>query len=241
MTREEFCARVDGCLDRASRRERQAIRAELAAHMEDHAQALEEAGYAANEAMEQAVEAMGEPEEIGKALNSQLSIFWQVMIWVGTLLIVLVCVLTLESAYTRYWSIYTRNSMARREPYSSKAPGEEYSLCQDLEIRAPIGNDELYVYWVGIDPEKNEASVTMCLYDQAPFGYVSRSALHSVWLENQAGETFEYASGSTNMAVADRRFDSIPVEPTDTHLILRYEQYGEDLTLEVPLPWEVRE
>ena len=51
----------------------EAIRAELAAHMEDHAAALMARGVHEEEAAQQAVAAMGDPEEIGKELDKSHS------------------------------------------------------------------------------------------------------------------------------------------------------------------------
>ena len=70
MTKEEFWKRVDTQLHRPNDRERYALRDELEAHIEDHALELEDAGCCPEEAEARAVEAMGEPEEIGKALNT---------------------------------------------------------------------------------------------------------------------------------------------------------------------------
>lgn len=55
----------------ATGREKQAIQAELSAHMEDHAQALMDAGYDEVHAVSAALKAMGDPEEVGKALNKE--------------------------------------------------------------------------------------------------------------------------------------------------------------------------
>lgn len=53
----------------ATSKEKAAIRAELAAHMEDHAQALMDAGYDEDHARNAALTAMGDPEAVGRALN----------------------------------------------------------------------------------------------------------------------------------------------------------------------------
>lgn len=241
MTKELFWKQVEKHLRRATDKERYAIQTELEGHIEDHALALEEAGYPAGEAVERAVAAMGEPEEIGKALNAQFSVFWRVMIWAASILIVVLLWEVLTSAYTMNWTVYKKNRQARTDPfnmYSAEQAGEKYTLSQGLEIRETIGNDELYVYWVGIDPKANEAMVAMCMYDQDPFGWVSRNALFRVWLENQAGETGLGGGGGSDAAIANRQI-KVPVAPGDTHVTLRYDRFGEKLAIKVPLPWEV--
>ena len=90
MEREEFCRRVIWQMKRATLREQDWVKAELMGHLEDHADALEQAGYDPEEARSRAVAAMGEPEEIGRALNAQLSVFWLLLSRIST-----VCILSL--------------------------------------------------------------------------------------------------------------------------------------------------
>ena len=68
---DRFCAQV--CEQVRFRPDHAAIRAELAAHWEDHAAALAERGIPEEEAARRALEAMGDPEEIGKELDKSHS------------------------------------------------------------------------------------------------------------------------------------------------------------------------
>ena len=70
-TIDDFCAQV--CQQVRFRPDHAAIRAELAAHWEDHAAALMERGIPEEEAARRALEAMGDPEEIGKELDKSHS------------------------------------------------------------------------------------------------------------------------------------------------------------------------
>ena len=70
---DRFCAQV--CEQVRFRPDHAAIRAELAAHWEDHAAALMERGIPEEEAARRALEAMGDPEEIGKELDRSHSPF----------------------------------------------------------------------------------------------------------------------------------------------------------------------
>lgn len=74
-----FCDRVLERLSRATDKEKEAVRRELETHMEDHRDALVEAGMDPAAALNKVEEAMGDPEEVGKALNDQYSTFW---LWV---------------------------------------------------------------------------------------------------------------------------------------------------------------
>lgn len=63
-----YCTAV--CAQVRFRPDRAAIQSELWDHLEDHAAALEETGLSREEARAQAVEAMGDPVEVGKALDA---------------------------------------------------------------------------------------------------------------------------------------------------------------------------
>ena len=70
-TFNDFCAQV--CEHVRFSPDHEAIAAELAAHLEDHAAALMERGVPEEEAARRALEAMGDPEEIGKELDKSHS------------------------------------------------------------------------------------------------------------------------------------------------------------------------
>lgn len=240
MTKQLFWKQVEKHLRRATDKERYAIRAELEGHIEDHALALEEAGYPAGEAVERAVAAMGEPEEIGKALNAQFSIFWRGMIWTASILIVVLVFQIFSAFYALCWQPFQENHRARTDPWKTYYVDryqKEYTQDQDLDIRVQIGDDELFVFWVGIDPGVNEAMVAMCIYDQKAYGQISRN-LDGVWVENQAGERGTGGGGGSSAFASNRRV-IVPVAPGDTHVTLRYDRFGEKLAIKVPLPWEV--
>lgn len=82
LTIEQFCGKV--CAYVRFRPDHAAITAELTAHLEDHASALEEHGVPADEAAAWAVAAMGDPEEVGRALNKSHSpLLGWFQIWFG--------------------------------------------------------------------------------------------------------------------------------------------------------------
>lgn len=81
MTFTEYCAAV--CARVRWRRAHDGITAELTAHLVDHAAALTDAGAPREEAQAHALEAMGDPEEIGRAFDRLYSPLWY---WLETLL-----------------------------------------------------------------------------------------------------------------------------------------------------------
>lgn len=80
MTIERFLEVVLTYMPRATRKEAALICAELTAHLADSVEAWTAAGSAPEIAQAKAVEAMGDPKEIGKALDAQFSPFW---LWLG--------------------------------------------------------------------------------------------------------------------------------------------------------------
>ena len=71
---ETFCAAV--CAKVRWPFARWDITQELTDHLRDHAAALEEKGLSPEEAQSQAVAAMGDPAELGRALNQVHSSLW---------------------------------------------------------------------------------------------------------------------------------------------------------------------
>ena len=83
--------------------DRKQIERELTDHFEDHRDALLALGYSAEEATEQAIEAMGDPKEVGRALN-RVHKFWLGVVWQvsRTLVILLALIVTVELASTHF-------------------------------------------------------------------------------------------------------------------------------------------
>ena len=94
MTRGEYIREVSASLKRLTKREREAIRAELDGHMEDHMESLRELGYEEEEAEERTLAAMGDPAEVGRELNRQYPFRWLV-VKCGAILMALLLVLAM--------------------------------------------------------------------------------------------------------------------------------------------------
>jgi len=79
---ERFFADLRAHIPRATRREWDAIEAELWGHLEDAAEALGRTVPNPAQAQTRALQAMGDPAAIGNALNAQFSPLW---LWLGRL------------------------------------------------------------------------------------------------------------------------------------------------------------
>jgi hypothetical protein len=240
VTCEEFFARVGKCLDRATPAEQENIRSELAAHLEDHAAALEQAGYDPKEARSRAVAAMGEPEEIGRTLNAQLSVFWLVVSRISTVWIALLC-LGLVGSLSVGYRVF-QNVQARFDPGSGfRGPGEGY-VRQKVDVQGAAGSDILRVYWVDLSEGKALAEVHFCIYDENPFGRAANGTENSIRAQAPDGTWNRYGGGGQGSDGAWYwRLSDIPVEPGQTSLALRYDRFGEHMILTIPLEWEAAE
>lgn len=84
---------LDTALDQVRcKPERKAIRAELQGHLEDKEQQLLDAGLDASQAARAAVEAMGDPVEVGKALDKAHPSIWGHLYTAAKVVIVLLCI-----------------------------------------------------------------------------------------------------------------------------------------------------
>ena len=94
-TFREFCDGVLGQMPRATGRERDDIREELLDHLMEHRDMLVEYGDDPLVAEQKAIEAMGDPEEIGRAWNKTLSPLW---LWLGRVCAVVFVLILLFNA-----------------------------------------------------------------------------------------------------------------------------------------------
>ena len=76
-------------LKHATDSERESVRRELEAHLEDHMEVLLDLGCTQEEAQARAEEALGDPVELGKALDSLYSPLW---LWLDRLVRLLLAV-----------------------------------------------------------------------------------------------------------------------------------------------------
>ncbi len=238
MTGEEFCACLRANLPRATDKEWQAIRREVTDHMEDHAALLAEGGFPLEEAQSRAVESMGAPEEMGRALNAQLSTVWLVVSRVSMVCIVLLCWALLTSLPTGRVGDSLEARWAPERSGNGLKPHEGY-VSQPVDVRMEVKSDILRVYRVGVNPDTLKAEVALCVYDQSPLGYVDHGMTDALQAQAPDGTWARFGGGAGGNAGAwYAQMSNIPVEQGQEVLRLRYDRYGENFTLEIPLIWE---
>ena len=240
MNAAEYTEKVLSCLVDLTGREREAVRAELDGHMEDRILAAMEGGADAESAEAQAVAAMGNPEEVGRALQKQYPFGWLVVLRAAgaALAFTVLCVLfTANPLYQLKW-----NLEARFFPRHHLSAKEAQQCSQILDIRADVGSDQLYIYGAGTGGEVNstaaEARIYYAIYDRRPLGYVSQWEMH---FEDENGERLIGSGGSTSSAGGLFGRDDLQVPAGTERVYAVVDRYGEELRLEVPLSWEVTE
>lgn len=149
---DAFCDAVCAAVPRATAREREEIRRELRDHLEDHALDMRERDWSEEEAQKRAVEAMGDPAEIGKAWNDQLSPFW---LWVGRCAKMLTAVLLICALLPTLNTVIAvgRNTWTQISSLDQFRYGYDDALTQwDPDVRVEMGDFELRFYRAGIIP-----------------------------------------------------------------------------------------
>ena len=223
MNREDYLAAVTAELSRLTDAERDAVCGELAAHIEDHAEALRELGYAEEEADARATEQMGDPAQVGRDIAKLYRPFW---LWVerlaGVLIAVMILYLLLGSAmlYHTWSSLYARVC----------TPEDEAAI--RLDERMAVGDDVVRLYGIsGYRPgEACEVRLWISAYDHVPLGIVYQNILG--FLEIGAGEkepegvdvrggTIYGSSGACYIVTR------VPLAPEDTSITLRYARFGQ--------------
>ena len=232
MTRSEYTSRVLAVMRRVTAAEREAIRAELDAHMEDHMEALLDLGYEPELAEQRTMERMGDPEEVGRELDRQYSMVWLV---IERTLKALLCVLALLLV----WNVLTFYTLwdslqVRLEPYEYATEHRLEEIDTKLDIRMEIGSDVLHIYGSGID-EEGRVHVLYYWYDQDLLGYVTGEEIK---LEDCRGEELLCSGGwsrSSRVSSHDMR-STLPYG--DPYVTAVVERYGQRYEARVPLDWE---
>lgn len=256
---EDFFERVLSQMKGATRREKQALRRELEDHVADRAGALVENGCPEEEARGRALEAMGDPERIGRELGKVYSHFWLVASRIMSVVLAVVLVVSLTEVPV---GRIRESLMARRTPEQAGqiGTGKKYiwdeeqkklvwehegkeAIAWDPGLKAEIGNDILSVYQVVLYPACGCVEVYWCNYDKSVLGLPAEDIMPYITVTNQAGEKSRAGSGGTTRqggrsGAGYYNARDLTAAPGDQYVCLTYDRYGRHLRLEIPLRWE---
>lgn len=233
MTGDAFTALVLSALTRATAEEREEVRRELEEHMEDRTEALLETGLDPESAEAQSVAAMGDPLEIGRALNRQYSPGW---LWLGRAAVVLTAALCVQAVFALGLLAHAWSSLEARIYPDIDTRLETVEAAERLDLRMEIGNDVMRVFRVSVGEREGQrvAEVSMCAYDRLPFGIVMDNWWNKVTL-GEAEAQFHSGNGRGNYG-AEYWQTYVLVGPGDRSVPLTYEGFGTIRHMEIPLP-----
>ena len=239
MDQQSYISAVLSCLQSLTDREQESVRAELAGHIEDRMEALIDLGYEAPLAEQRALSAMGDAEEVGRAINRQYPLRWLIVkdVATGFLTLFLMLALVFGGQNSDFWKgLVVRFDPVRMSGWDACG----WTIQTDARLKA--GNDTVKAYQVSVmeSPTGPVATIYLCAYDRIPGGIVSGTLQNGLTIEDQRGNTVEAADTITkarrNYYSAEYFTASIPVEAGDTHVILHYDQYGRQAQCTISLP-----
>lgn len=176
MDRSAYCAQVLSHLRRLSRREREAVRAELEAHMEDRVCALLDLGYDQALAEERTMAAMGDPAQVGREMAKQYPRGWNVVTGVSLVLCAFVLFSALSGSDNRRMIGYAWDSLV----YRVFPPGPETVIAgtvspreikpvsgvtEAVDIRRTVGDNVLRVYQITVGTQDSQTAAQTRIYE----------------------------------------------------------------------------
>ena len=238
---QDYGKAVCKCVNYATGREKKSIQAELAAHMEDHAQALMDAGYEEDHARNAALTAMGDPSEVGKALNREYPKVWYVLSRLA-LFFLLVTVLHVFQYFHYPLETLSHHYKIRQDPMANALQTDGLPELYPLDIQQELPSDcVLEIFAAGLEPSRNadgyDAYICTVSYCENPFDSVSQISddLTFTWDSPKCLCFPNGGGGSDNYFYWNYQLCSLPEGTTPT---LVYDRYGTTFSLEIPLPWE---
>lgn len=249
MDRKTYIEEVLASLRRLTITERDAVRMELNAHMEDRMADLMDMGYDEELAEARTMACMGDPVEVGRELNKQYPLGWLLLKWAAA---ALALAMTLTLLTLVEWGYVKTNLAYRFCPALVRDYGEVYGFLEDCRtsIRVPVGDTVMHVSAVGIyqlDPEKPGfelaeelrvpedqlvAAVEICGYPTSLLDIAREPYCPFPDIRGRSEGWYATGGGSAWIYL-------IPVERGETELTGTYTSYGHDVSFTIPLDWEV--
>lgn len=251
MDKREFMELLSEQLGRLTRFECHDVCNEFSGHIDERAEALSAHDYSPEQAEQRAVMMMGDPVEIGQAINRQYSTFWLVTGIVAALLVLYLGLLL-------WGSVRSGNSVfnaanAASATYDFVPFFDETEAAADTDYQMAVGDYILRVYYVQVGHNVRDLYDTLrpdsdfarqvylhvYAYHKNPFKPVAQNLFsngHTV-LESEAGETCRAnARASAYGIYYDAASLHVPLGEDDTYVTLRCDFLGEHAVLTIPLP-----
>lgn len=222
-------------------REREAIRQEINDHIEDHMESLRELGYDEALAEERTLAAMGDPEEVGRELNKQYPFRWLVIGRAAMIVTLLFALMVAGPVWDKAGDV-VNNLWCRFYPLHlldlrdlSWGADRDYrpmvAEAEKVDLRQTADGVTLYIYQAGLeDPAAEETSAWAAVSPYWDDPFRSNNVYQSLMASGEIDSLSFDFDGPFIVSGQVRRGES---------LCFAYEVFGETLSFEVPLPWEV--
>jgi len=246
MTRNEYVERLLSVMCHVTSSEREAIRAEIDAHIEDHICDLLELDYDEALAEERTMALMGDPEEVGRELDKQYTNgFWIWLESIAKIMLVPMILIALLGCPILFHAADYLEAHFAPEGYRSDFPTD---TVKEVDIRVQVGNDILRVYQIAMGEKSHynrttgesvvlpTVQVSVCAYSRIPFGIVSGDLFTYLKVADQRGMEINTWGGGSGSWGAEYDSYYIPIQVDDTYVTLSYDRFDESVELKVPLP-----
>lgn len=253
MTRWEYTEQVLANLRRVTKAEREAVRAEIDGHMEDHICDLLDLGYPPELAEERTLSFMGDPAEVGRELNKQYPFRWLVTKWIAVALTLAFVLAMLVPAWRlagtvsdNLWNrFYPLHQMDLCDVSLHDRAHGEYCFLEDaaeVDLRQTRDGVTMRVYQAGLKcpmaPKKTEAWVAVCLYSENPFYQVPQVMGDLTDVRGVLSAPLGQDVSCTDYSGVKTAFTVHGLVRRGEELEFTFEQYGHRFSFSVPLPWE---
>ncbi len=242
MTRKEYTETVLSALRHVTRREREAIRAEIDGHIEDHMADLLELDYPPELAEERTLSAMGDPTEVGEKLDLQYRLHWYFSR--GMLILFSVCAVLAGWLWVSYAAdmqdslLLALQERVRPDLSHHFGPSGAVVAEKQLNVEIPVENDVVRVLrictYCSIPWKERMVYVNVDSYDSFPLGFADNQTLI---LESQGGTQAEIRVTGSNpwWHTGD---GAVAIDEEDTYITLRCKRDGASAELRILLPEE---
>ena len=234
---ETYCGQVCEVMKKATKAERRSLTEELTDHMASHVEVLLTEGWAEDDAVRYAVEAMGDPETVGRQYDEKLSSFWRTCGIVLRIILVVLVWHLVTSAFRVTAIQWYENLQARWAPekkYEGTVAQDGVLDQQPLDIRFALGEQQVHLYRLdlGYDQKSERYFVDLYVVNYADKPWALTSLIDPN-LENGYGARWDSGYNSVSYWTMHAWIDE-----RDEDILFTMEVLGEDPQIQVPVNWE---
>lgn len=235
-----YCQAVVRCLRHATAKERREVGWELQCHLQDHAEALEEAGYPPEQAQAHALEAMGDPKQVGEELSAAFPLRWWVLTRVAGCVAVIALLLVLFWLPEPIADLY-HYYQAKNDPLSFQWSQDMQPKLAPLDLKETLpGGGTLSIYAAGLVRNNDgtyEAYVYAVSYSGGPFQFPNDASRQLTFTAGDQPFSYYIPMSDTKSCrtftlyrLRDLSWGTVPT--------VHFTRNGNQFSAELPLPWQ---